>query len=247
MMKHSVIFFVLLFSLMCSGFVQAEERIHAAVAANYIQTFKEISAVFQEKTGIKIEANYTSSGNLYSQIVNGAPYDMFLSADTDRPARLYEKDMGGKPFIYAKGKVALWSACKNFCSAADWRQAIAEAKIQRIALSNPEVAPYGAAAMAALKEAHLWLPLYGKLVIAQNVAQAFQYATTEAVDVCFCSLSSALTDVGKKGCYYVIDEAPPVVQAACVLKEKDTPAVAKFVAFLLSPEADLIKKKYGYK
>jgi molybdate transport system substrate-binding protein len=87
----------------------------------------------------------------------------------------------------------------------------------------------------------------GKLVIAQTVAQAFQYASSGAVDAGFCALSSTLTDAGRKGCFFIVTEAPPVVQAACVLKGKNRPDVSRFALFLVSSEAERIKKKYGYR
>ena len=246
MIKYRFVSIIIFVNLIFPGVVFAAEVVRVAVASNYIQTFKEISAIFVARTGIKIEASYTSSGNLYSQIVNGAPYDIFLSADEERPDRLYKAGKGEKPFIYAKGWVILWSARKEFCSTIDWKEAVKKEENKRISIINPEVAPYGKVAMAALKEARLWIPMQVKLSVAQTVPQAFQYASTEAVDACFCSLSSAMTDVGKKGCFYSIAEAPTVLQAACILKGKKSAETAKFVKFLLSPEANIIKKKYGY-
>jgi molybdate transport system substrate-binding protein len=225
----------------------AQDRVRVAVAANFIQPFKEIAAAFEVRTGIRVEATYTSSGNLYRQILNGAPYDLFLSADEERPARLFKGGIGCSPFVYAQGRVVLWSARRNFCPAGgDWKQALAGTKGRKIALCNPEVAPYGMAAREALKKAGLWLPLRGGLVIAQDMAQAFQYASTEAVAAGFCALSSAMTEEGRKGCFYFIEEAPVIKQSASVLKGAHLKEAEAFAAFLLSPEAEKIKKKYGY-
>jgi molybdate transport system substrate-binding protein len=225
---------------------QAQKNIRAGVAANYIQAFRDIAAAYEAKTGVHVEPTFTSSGNLYSQIINGAPYDIFLSADTGRPDRLYREGRSGKPFIYAKGKVILWSAKRDFCSAGDWRKALKKNRIRKISICNPETAPYGAAAWSVLQETGLLADLQGKLVTAQDVAQSFQYASTEAVDAGFCALSSALTAEGRKGCWYRIDEAPPIVQAAVVLKDRDTQEVVRFSQFLISPDAEAIRKKYGY-
>jgi molybdate transport system substrate-binding protein len=102
--------------------------------------------------------------------------------------------------------------------------------------------------MAALEQSHLKDMVQHKLVYPENIAQAFQYATTESVDAAFCALSSALSEQGKKGCYFEVDEAPPIVQGGCALmRAKDREAVKKFTNFLNSPEANSIKKKYGYK
>ena len=239
--------YILLLLLIIPSFAHAEEKIRAAVAANYIQTMKELAVAFEASTGIKVEATFTSSGNLYSQIINGAPYDIFLSADEDRPSRLYQEGLTEKPFIYATGKVVLWSAKKDFCKTGDWREALRRESVKKIALANPDIAPYGTAAMKAMKDTQSWEALQDKLVIAHDIAQAFQYASSEAVDAGFCAVSSTVTDDGRKGCFFMVAQAPPVVQAACVLKGKNRPAASSFALFLISSEAELIKKKYGYR
>ena len=246
-MKTRFFRYILLLLLIIPSFAHAEEKIRAAVAANYIQTMKELAVVFEASTGIKVEATFTSSGNLYSQIINGAPYDIFLSADEDRPNRLYQEGLAKKPFIYATGTVVLWSAKKDFCKTGDWREALRRESVKKIALANPVTAPYGTAAMKAMKDTQLWEALQGKLIIAQDIAQTFQYASSEAVDAGFCALSSTVTDGGRKGCFFMVAQAPPVVQSACVLKGKNKPAASKFALFLISSEAELIKKKYGYR
>ena len=240
----TLILSVMLFSLPAF----AEEKITAGVAANYIQTFKELSAAFEAKTGIKVEATFTSSGTLYTQITNGAPYDLFLSADEERPARLFKDGLAEKPFTYAEGQVILWSAKKDFCNAKEWTQAIKNESIKKIAIANPETAPYGMAAMKALQKSGLYDSLKPKLVNSQDIAQAFQYASTEAVDAGFCALSASFSEQGKAGCYYKIKDAPSIIQSACVLKSsKNIKAAKKFADFLISKDALKIKEKYGYK
>jgi molybdate transport system substrate-binding protein len=226
----------------------AQEKISVAVAANFIQTFKELASAFEKKDMVRIETTFASSGSLYSQIMNGAPYDMFLSADEDRPKRLYDAGLGGVPFIYARGQVILWSANKEFCGASDWQVALRTKDVKRLAIANPEIAPYGMAAKKALEHAGIWDQLKGKLVNAQDVAQAFQYATTGAVDASFCAHSSLSSPEGRNGCYYEIKDAPDIVQSAIVLKRAgDRAAIGKFAVFLVLPEAEIIKKKYGYR
>jgi molybdate transport system substrate-binding protein len=226
----------------------AAEGIRLAVAANFIQASKELTADFEKQTGIKAEATFASSGSLYAQIANGAPYDLFLSADEERPARLHKEGAAEKPFIYAKGRVVLWSARKEFCRAADWRQAVSGQGVRKIAIPNPETAPYGAAAREALQKAGLWDSGQGKRVVAQDIAQAFQYASTEAVDGAFCAVSSVLSEQGQKGCHFEIPEAPEIIQSACLLKQaKNRAGAERFAAFLLSPQAMAIKEKYGYR
>ena len=224
------------------------EKIHAAVAANYIQPFRDLAAAFEKETGIGVDATFSSSGNLYSQVTNGAPYDIFLSADQERPARLEKEGLAGKPFVYATGQVVLWTAKKELRGLKDWTGVIRSDSCKRISIANPATAPYGLAAETALRATGLLDTVQPRLVISQDIAMSFQYASTEAVDAGFCSLSAAYSDEGKKGCYYPVSQAPEIVQAACVLKKSSAdPAVTRFAAFLVSPEASRIKAGYGYR
>jgi molybdate transport system substrate-binding protein len=226
----------------------AADGLRIAVAANFIQATKELTRDFEKQTGIKVEATFSSSGNLYTQIANGAPYDLFLSADEERPDRLFKEGAAEKPFVYTRGRVVLWSARKEFCKPADWRLAVSDPGVRRIAIANPETAPYGTAARTALQKAALWESGEGKRVVAQTIAQAFQYASTEAVDGAFCAFSSVQTEQGRKGCYYDISDAPEIIQSACFLKQsKNRSGAESFAAFLLSPAAGAVKEKYGYR
>lgn len=226
----------------------AEEKISVAVAANFISAFKEMSADFEAKTKIKVEATFSSSGNFYSQITNGAPYDLFLSADEERPAKLNKEGAADTPFIYAKGQAVLWAASNEFCKAKTWQDALKNEQVKKIAIANTQTAPYGAAAKKALEKSGMWDSLQTRLVNAQDIAQSFQYASTSAVDAGFCAMSATVSAEGKKGCFYVINEAPEIIQSACLLKRTtNRAAVEKFVEFLNSPVAKDIKVKYGYR
>ncbi len=226
----------------------AQDKVLVAVAANFIEPFKEIAVLFETDTHIRSEPTFSSTGKLFAQIIEGAPYDVFLSADEKRPGELFRKGLSGKPIVYATGEVVLWTERKDLCNSGDWKAILMRSDVKKIAIANTETAPYGTAAMTALKGAGLWDSLQEKLVFPQDVAQAFQYASTGSVDAGFCALSSALSQQGKAGCYLVVKEAPVIVQAACVLNRTEQKAAAeRFAAFLLSPEADIVKKKYGYK
>jgi len=228
--------------------VVAGEKISVAVAANFISAFKEIAADFEAKTKINVEGTFSSTGNLYSQISNGAPYDLFLSADEKRPSLLFTDGASDEPFVYAKGQAILWSASKDFCKEKTWQDVLKNDKIKKIAIANTVTAPYGTSAMKALQTIGQWDALQNKLVTAQTVAQSFQYASTESVDAGFCAMSAASTPEGKQGCFYVINEAPDIIQSACILKRTTNRAAAeKFVDFLKSPAAQEIKIKYGYR
>lgn len=226
----------------------AEERLTIGVAANFMIPFQEICLAFEANHGIKIDATYTSTGNLYGQITHGAPYDLFLAADELRPERLLDEGFTSDTFIYARGKVVLWTAKKRLCAAQGWKEALMSQTVNKVSIANPETAPYGAAAISALKKAGLEQNALTKLVFAQNVVQAFQYAHTESVDAGFCALSSVSSKQGEMGCYFLLEQAPVIIQRGCVLKESKSREMAeKFADFLLSPEAQTIKMKFGYK
>ncbi len=246
-MKRYILFLLALLLFAFSSTATAGESLNAAVAANFMQPFREIAKSFESKNAVSVIATFASSGHLTGQIINGAPYDIFLSADEERPAALSQKGLAEKHFVYARGRVVLWSAKKELCCASGWQEVVKHPSVKRIAVASPKAAPYGAAAMAALEQSRLRETLQQKFVYPENIAQAFQYAVTESVDVAFCALSTALSEQGKKGCYFEVGEAPAIVQGGCVLmRAKDREAVKKFVNFLNSPEANSIKKKYGY-
>lgn len=225
----------------------AQDRLLVAVAANFIEPFKEITALFEAKTLVHVEPTFSSTGKLYAQIIAGAPYDLFLSADEKRPAELFQRGQAGKPFIYAKGEVVMWTARKELCDLGDWKTAIMSNEVGRIAIANTESAPYGSSSMIALKKAGLWDGIQDRLVFPQDVLQSFQYAYSGSVDAGFCALSSALTEHGKAGCWFVVKDAPEIIQAAVVLNRSDLKEAAeRFAAFLVSKEADAVKRKYGY-
>ncbi|MCK9197902.1 MAG: molybdate ABC transporter substrate-binding protein [Syntrophales bacterium] len=246
-MKRNLLMFILVFFLFISP-ASAQDKLHVAVAANFISTFQELTQSFEKQTGIRVEATYASTGQLYTQIVNGAPYDLFLSADREKPDLLHQAGRADIPFVYASGQVVLWTNRKDLCLHKNWREVMAVPGLQKIAVANPKTAPYGAAAMEALKKTGVLENVQGKLVYAQNIAQAFQYAATGSVDAGFCALSATTSAEGRKGCFFSIDEAPSIVQGACLLKRTTRrEAAERFARFLASPEAGAVKKKYGYK
>ena len=226
----------------------AGEKLLVAVAANFILPSQELTEMFQKQTGIITEATYTSTGKLFGQIVKGAPYDLFLAADEERPNSLDQQGLADKPFVYAKGQVVVWTAKQDLCGASDWRAVVKNPNVQKIAIANTESAPYGTAAMIALKQVGLWDELSEKYVFPQSVAQAFQYAVSKSADVGFCAYSSALSDQAKDGCFYTVPEGPPIIQAACILKRTEYRSAAeRFASFIMSLEAQKIKEKYGYR
>jgi len=240
----------LLLVLTCplAAHADADRKLYVAVVAGFIEPFHEIAAAFEKETNMKVVTSFASAGRLYAQIENGAPYDIFLSADLERPTLLNEKSLCEKPFVYALGEVILWSADRNFCRLATWQEALEQKGVRKIAIPNPVTAVHGTHAKAGAERANLWKELEPKLVIGQDIAQVFQYATIGAVDAAFCSPMHALTPAGQKGCFYQMRQAPEVVYCACVLAGSPRrEAARRFTEFLISPAARQIKAKYGYK
>ena len=249
MRRYASIIMAIVFIILGSSLpAVAGERLLVAVAANFILPSGELTQMFQDRTGIPVEATYASTGKLYGQIIKGAPYDIFFAADEKRPNLLEKEGLCDTPFVYARGQVVVWTASKTLCGAGGWQTIVKNPEVKKIAIANTESAPYGTAAMIALQQVGLWDTLKGKYVFPQSVAQAFQYAETKSADVGFCAYSSALSDKGKEGCFYTVPESPPIVQAACILKRTDNRSAAeRFVAFIQSSEAQTIKEKYGYR
>lgn len=246
-LRRAVVICAAALVILCPALSHAAESLKVAVAANFMIPFKEIAAAFEAETKIRVEPTYSSTGNIYSQIVNGAPYDVFLSADEKTPQSLFEKGLAEKPILYATGRVVLWGSGNEFCGAKTWQEAIGRKGVKKIAIANPVTAPYGAAAEAALKKTGLWDGIRDRLVVAQTVAQSFQYAMSGGTDGSFCALSSALSEQGRKGCHYLIEEAPPIRQAACLLTRTAAKSDAsRLLKYLDSPKALEIKKRYGY-
>lgn len=245
-MKRIAAFLLVLALVLPSSALAADLLI--AQAANFTSIMQnEIIPAFEKATGLTVQATYASTGKLYGQIVNDAPFDMLLAADESRPDKLYADGLAQKPFVYAQGQVVLWSLDTKLC-AQGWKAALQDPAVKKIAIANTETAPYGTSAMKALQAAGMWDAVQPRLVFGQSISQAFQFASSAAADVGFVAYSSVFTEEGRKGCFVVVDEAPPVVQAACILKKAPNPeAAARFAEFLASPEVHAMKLKYGYK
>ncbi len=237
---------VLIFFMTTSAL--AADRLTVAVAASFKRPFTEIVRHFEALYPVKVEASFASTGTLYSQIVNGALYDIFLAADDKRPQVLHGSSLAEAPVVYARGRVVLWTNRRNLCGAGDWKAVLRDAGDRKIAIASPVTAPYGVSAEAALRGAGLWEDVKRRFVFAQDAGQAFQYVYTGAAAAGFCALSDAVSSAGREGCHYEIGEAPPVEHAGCVLtRSKNREAARRFVEFLQSPEAEKIKGEYGYR
>ena len=221
------------------------EKLTIAVAANFTAPMKIIAPLFKQQTAIEVLPSFGGTGMLYALINNGAPFDLFLAADQRRPDLLYKEHLVNKPRIYARGQAILWTARKDTSGAATWQEALDLPGMNRIAIANPKLAPYGAAVMAILTPS-IKAGLVNRLVYAQNVAQAFQYAQ-KATDAGFTALSFAMSRAGANGRFWPITAAPLVKQSACIIQS--TPhrqAATRFFSFLFSNDTRAVLKKFGY-
>ena len=227
----------------------AREGPMVAVASNFTGAMEKIAAVYENERGGEVRTVYSSTGKLYAQIRMGAPYDIFLAADSRRPELLAEEGWCEEPFVYATGEAVLWTKNKSLNDEKSWQAALTAAGAAKIAISAPEIAPYGAAAISALTETGAIKKVKDKLVYGQNVAQAFQYAYHGSAGLGFTALSLARSGKGLEGKYWPIPEAPPIIQKGCVVAKKGekAKAIAAFLKFFRSGEARAVLEDFGYK
>ena len=243
----------LLFIVLIVGCTKPSDKIIIATAANVQYVMQDIKKEFEKESGKKIEIVVSSSGKLTTQIREGAPFDVFVSADTKYPDELYVR--GGsdeKPKIYALGSIVLWS--RNLDSSDLKVENLIEDKIKKIAIPNPQTAPYGEAAIQVLQKQKSFEKLKTKLVYGESIAQTAQYITSGSVEVGFNALSVVMSPEMKgKGQWILVDSSlyEPIKQAAILLKHSDDSpkkeTSRQFYDFLYSKKGREIFKKYGYK
>ena len=244
---------LLLFSVCLAGCSKPSDKIIIATAANVQYVMQDIKKEFEKESGKEIEIVVSSSGKLTTQIREGAPFDVFVSADTKYPQEIYSK--GGsdeKPKIYALGKLVLWS--KNIASPELTLEILNTEKVKKIAIPNPDLAPYGVAALQVLEKQQSAAELKKKLVYGESIAQTAQYISSGSVEAGFNALSIVLSpEMEGKGQWIEIDSTlyKPIEQAALLLRHsEDSPkkeTSKQFYDFLYSQKAREIFKKYGYK
>lgn len=221
--------------------------VQVAVAANFTQPAKEIAAAFETKTGSHVIMSFGSSGAFYSQIQQGAPFEVFLSADAERPTRLEAENLGvnGSRFVYAYGTLALWSATPGLV---DGKGAVLKkGNFQHIAIADPMAAPYGLAAVETMKKLGLYDTLSPKIVKGSSIAQTYGFIDSGSAELGFVALSQIYKQ--NKGSRWIVPAAvyTPIDQQAILLTPgANDPAAKAYIAFLKSPEAVKIIKSYGY-
>jgi len=228
---------------------QAAE-VQIAVAANFTAPIKEIAADFEKDTGHKVIASFGPTGGFYTQIHNGAPFEVFLSADDTTPEKLEKEGatVPGSRFTYAIGKLVLWSAKPGYVD--DKGEVLKKNAFQHLAIANPKTAPYGLAATQVLAKLGLSEAVKPKLVEGANIAQAHQFVATGNAELGFVALSQVSKD-GKltEGSGWTVPASlhDPIRQDAVILaKGKDNPAAKALVDYLKGPKATQVIKAYGY-
>ncbi len=248
-MKHLLIFFsALLACLPSSGFADV---LTVAVAANVQYAFDDLQAAFQNETGHTLKPVYNSSGKFAAQIMNGAPFDVFLSADMEYPERLHKEGFAiAAPKVYAYGAIVLWTQ-KNI-DLSKWQSVLAGPTVSKIAVANPKTAPYGRETMKALAHFKLDAVLQPKLVFGESISQTNQYIHSGAADAGF-TAKSVVVSPEMQGHGKWIDlpknSYQPIAQGIVVLKHshQTSPKLAQqFHDFALSAKARTIFERYGY-
>lgn len=224
-----------------------QEEIVVAAAANLTDAFEELGKRFTEKTGVRVVNSYGSSADLARQIENGAPFDVYAAADVKNVEGLEAKGQlsDGSKAIYARGRLVLWFPRDDAATGARVAD-LARANVSRVAVAKPEVAPYGEAAVEALRALNLWAQVEPKIVYAQNVAQAKQFAASGNADAAFIPRSLLKAGEGasveiEATLHHPIDQALGIVKAS-----KRQEAARQFRDFVLGPEGQALLENYGY-
>ncbi len=229
--------------------LRAEEAV-LAVAANFSAPMQKIATLFQKDTGHTIKLSFGATGAIYAQIKNGAPFDVFLSADQSTAQKLGLEGMAvpNSRFTYATGQLALWSKQKDLVDGNG--QILKSNSIQRIAVANPKLAPYGAAALETITRLGLLNELQPKLVQGDNISQTYQFVFTQNAPIGFVALSQIYADDAiTSGSAWIVPSHlyKPIAQDAILLRKGSDNAAAKALMLYLKGEKALqIIKSYGY-
>ena len=237
----------------CAAFVfflpgiAGAEQIPVAVASNFRAAFQHLETVFEVSRGHEVSASYGSTGKHYAQIINGAPFVLFLAADAERPRRLAadRPALAGSRFTYAIGKLVLWYPGGVNTHQGD--KVLLDGEFRFLAIANPRTAPYGRAAEQVLANLNALERLQSRLVRGENIAQAFAYVSSGNADMGLLALSqmSQSPDI-PQGSFWIVPQElyDPIEQQAVLLK--DTPGARSFLEFLGGPEAQSIIVDHGY-
>ncbi len=222
-----------------------------AAASDLSDAIKQIIAQFEQATGNKVKLTLGSSGNFYAQLTNGAPFEVFLSADISYPHQLESAGLAeaGSTFVYAVGKIVLWVPNQSKIDLNRTQiKALGDPSIKKISIANPDHAPYGKAAVAAMQRAGIYDAVKTKLVLGENISQAAQFVQSGAADAGIIALSLALGDsMRSSGRYWEIpQEMYPQMDQGAVLMKGASPAARAFYEWLQRPESREILRRFGF-
>jgi molybdate transport system substrate-binding protein len=239
-------------TLLLAGIPAHAQQLAVAAAADLKFAITDVAAQFETKTGMKVNVTYGSSGNFFAQLKNGAPFDVFLSADIDYARNLQEAGLAepGTLSRYATGRIVIWAPENSpfDVSESGWK-ALLDERVKKIAIANPEHAPYGRAAVAAMQKAGIYDQVKSKLVFGENISQAAQFVQSGNAQAGILALSLAVSDAMKDGKRWDIPEDlhPPIEQAAIVMKNaKNKEAARAFLEFVKSDTGRAKLLKYGF-
>ena len=232
---------------------QSHAQVLTVAAASDLQSaLPVIVAGFERDTGQRVRLTFGSSGNFFTQIENGAPFDVFLSADIDYPRRLERSGQAERGSLseYATGRLVLWTRTDSGIDVRRGLTVLADARVRRIAIANPEHAPYGRAAVAALRREGLYERVREKFVLGENISQAAQFVESGGADAGLIALALAVSPALKSsGTYFDVPESwyPPIDQAAIVLAaSRNKPLARQFIDYLKKPEVARILQSFGF-
>ena len=241
---------VITLALLVFGQASWSATVLVAVAANFSKPMTEIVSQFEKATGHSAKLSFGSSGKFVSQLENGGPFEVLLSADEKGPEKLEQAGLTAPNtrFVYALGKLILWSATPNFVD--DEGKILMTSNFKHLALADPKVAPYGAAAIDVLKKMKLLEKLQPLFVQGENIAQTYQFISTANAELGFLALSQVI-ESGKivGGSSWIIPDNlhAPIRQSAVIMKKgAENPAARALIDYLKSIPALAIIKKYGY-
>lgn len=235
------------FALFFPFFATAAE-IKIAAASNFVEPLEKLAALFQTQTEHHVLISGGSTGKLYTQIKNGAPFEIFLAADQAHPQRLENEGLAGSRFTYAVGKLVLWRA-------QTWGEehplaVLKKGNFNKLAIANPRLAPYGVAAQEVLENLALWTAVKDKVVQGENITQTFQFVASGNAELGFVALSQAQKpDKSINGSFWLPPQTfytPLRQDAVLLLNGQGKIAVETFWKFLRSAEAKAVIQKYGY-
>lgn len=232
----------------CGPAEPPRDTVHIAVATNFLGPLNSLVADFESSGDYAVVMSAGSTGALYAQIINGAPYDVFLAADREYPARLVREGRAQPGFVYAYGQLVLWSADGRL-NTADGAAVLAAGVFSRLAIANPGLAPYGVAAQQTLQNLGVWDTLANKLVLGENIGQTFAMVATGNAELGLVAQSFLAADASRGGSYWLVPPNlyAPIGQEAVLLKRAESNSTAHaFLAYLRQPETQRKLTAMGY-